>query len=55
MLYSPKTLFFCFWYSFLLQAEYTSGPSVAEKIRYIEKNVFTSSGLEPATFQFVAQ
>jgi hypothetical protein len=34
-LYSPETLFVCFWYPFLLEAEYTSGPSVAGRIRQI--------------------
>jgi hypothetical protein len=28
---TPKTLFVCFWYSFLLEAEYTPGPSAAGK------------------------
>jgi hypothetical protein len=32
-LYSPGTLFFCFWYSFLLTAEWTPGPSAAWMIR----------------------
>jgi hypothetical protein len=33
-LYSPETLLFLrFWYSFLLEAEYTPGPSAAERIR----------------------
>jgi hypothetical protein len=27
LLYSPETLFLCFWYSCLLEAEYTPGPS----------------------------
>jgi hypothetical protein len=36
-LYSPETLFFCSWYSFLLEAERTPGPSAAWRIRYIEK------------------
>jgi hypothetical protein len=31
-LYSPET-FFCFWYSLLLEAEWTPGPSAAERIR----------------------
>jgi hypothetical protein len=30
--YSPETLFSCFWYSFLLEAESTPGPSVAGRI-----------------------
>jgi hypothetical protein len=34
---SPETLFFWFWYSFVLEAEYTPGPSVAGGIRKIEK------------------
>jgi hypothetical protein len=42
------------WYSFLLEAELTPGPSAAGRIRSIEKNPMTSSGLEPTTFQLVA-
>jgi hypothetical protein len=34
-LYSPETLFVCFWYSFLLEAERTAEPSAARGI--IEK------------------
>jgi hypothetical protein len=49
----PEILFFCFWYSFLLEAEWTPGPRAAGRIRYIE-NPFTSSGLEPAIFWLVA-
>jgi hypothetical protein len=29
---SPRTLFFCFWYLFLLETEWTSWPSVAGRI-----------------------
>jgi hypothetical protein len=36
-LYPPETLFFCFWYSFLLEAEWTPGPSAAGSIRSIKK------------------
>jgi hypothetical protein len=32
-LYTPETLFFCFWYSFLLEAEQALGPSAAGRIR----------------------
>jgi hypothetical protein len=46
-------IFFYFWYSFLLEAELTLGPSAAEKIRY-KKNSFTSLGLDPATFRLAA-
>jgi hypothetical protein len=31
--YSPQTLCFCFWYDFLLEAEYNTGPSAAAKTR----------------------
>jgi hypothetical protein len=41
----PETLFFCVWYSLLLEAE---------GLGKLIKNVFTSSGLEPATFRLVA-
>jgi hypothetical protein len=36
---SPQEHFFSlsFWYSFLLEAEWTPGPSAAGRIRYIEK------------------
>jgi hypothetical protein len=37
-LYSPETLFFCFWYSFLLEAEQTPRLSLAGRIKQIEKN-----------------
>jgi hypothetical protein len=33
---SPDSLYFCFWYSFLLEAEWTLGPIVVGRIRYIE-------------------
>jgi hypothetical protein len=36
-LYFPETLFSCFWYSFLLEAEWTPESSAAGGIRYIEK------------------
>jgi hypothetical protein len=32
-----KHFFFSFWYSFMLEADQKSGPSVAERIRYSEK------------------
>jgi hypothetical protein len=32
-LYSPETLFFSFWYSFLLETEWTPGHSAAGRIR----------------------
>jgi hypothetical protein len=41
---SPEALFFCFWCSFLLEAE---------RNRSAEKNSMTSLGLDPATFQLV--
>jgi hypothetical protein len=34
----------------MLEDEETPGPSAAGRIRQIEKNSFTSSGLEPGTF-----
>jgi hypothetical protein len=52
-LYSPETLFFCFWYSFLLEAEQTPGPIAAGRNRYIDK-IIHLMGLEPWTFQLVA-
>jgi hypothetical protein len=36
------------WYSFLLEAEKTPEPSAAGRIRSIEKNPMTSSGIEPS-------
>jgi hypothetical protein len=33
-----KHYVFCFWYSFLLEAEWTPGTCEAERIRYIEEN-----------------
>jgi hypothetical protein len=50
----PRNIFFCFWYSFLLEGEWNPGYSAAGGIKYIEKNSFTSSGLEPTTFLLVA-
>jgi hypothetical protein len=32
-----ETLFFCFWYSFLLEAEYITRPSAAGRISQIER------------------
>jgi hypothetical protein len=37
VLYYPETLFFRFWYSFLLEAEETKGSTAAGKIRKIEE------------------
>jgi hypothetical protein len=46
----PRNIvYFWFWYSFLLEAEYTPRPSAAGRIR------FASLGLEPATFRLVAK
>jgi hypothetical protein len=42
------------WYSFLLEAEKTPGPSAAGKIRLTEKKI-TSSGFEPTTFRLTPQ
>jgi hypothetical protein len=42
------------WYSFLLKAESTSGPSAAEGLGKLKKNPMNSSGLKPATFRLVA-
>jgi hypothetical protein len=36
--YCPVTSLLSFWYSFLLEAEWTPGPSAAGRIRQIEKN-----------------
>jgi hypothetical protein len=36
-LYSPETVFLCFWYSFLLEAEWNPGSSAVGRIRYSEK------------------
>jgi hypothetical protein len=40
-LYSPETLFLCFLYSFLLEADKTPGPSAAGRILQIEKSAST--------------
>jgi hypothetical protein len=47
----PRNITFCFKYSFLLEL---SEPTAVGRIRYIEKNLVTSYGLEPATIQLVA-
>jgi hypothetical protein len=47
-LYSPETLFFRFWYSFLLEAERTPGPSAAGRIRKREKIHVIGSRTPPA-------
>jgi hypothetical protein len=48
--YAPATLtllkhyyFLCFWHSFLLEAEWTTGRSAARRIRWIEKNCLIRS------------
>ena len=43
------------WYSFLLEAESIPGPSCDRKDFMSMKNPLTPSGIEPATFRFVAQ
>jgi hypothetical protein len=48
-----KHFFFCFWYLFLLEAEYISRPSAAGRIMKKKKST-TSLGLEHATFWIVS-
>ena len=43
------------WYSFLLETESTPGPQCGGKDYVNEKIPMTPSGIEPATFQLVAQ
>jgi len=43
------------WYSFLLEAESTPGPKCDGKDIMSMKNPLTPSGIQPATFRFVAQ
>ena len=43
------------WYSFLLEAESTPGPNCDPKDYVNGKTPMTQSGIEPATFRFVAQ
>ena len=43
------------WYSFLLEAESTSGPQCDGKNFMSKKNLLTPVGIEPATFLFGAQ
>ena len=43
------------WYSFLLEAESTPGPQCDRKDFISTKNPLTPTGIEPATFRFVAQ
>jgi len=43
------------WYSFLLEAESTPRPQCDRKDFMSMKNPMTPAGIEPATFQFVAQ
>jgi len=50
--FTPKK---CSWYSFLLEAESTPGPQRDRKNFMSMKNPMTPSGIEPATFRFVAQ
>jgi hypothetical protein len=56
-LYPQVSFFFFFflkdsWYSFLLEAESTSGPVRPEGLGQFKKS--TSSGFEPATFRLAA-
>jgi hypothetical protein len=43
------------WYSFLLEAESTTGPQCGRKDYVNEKLQWTPSGIEPTTFRLVAQ
>ena len=43
------------WYSFLLEAESTSGPKCDRKDFMSLKNPLTPAGMEPASFRFVVQ
>jgi len=43
------------WYSFLSEAESTPGPWYDRKDFMSMKNPLTPAGIEPATYQFVAQ
>jgi hypothetical protein len=52
LLYSPETLFLCFWYSFLLEADKPQGLVWPERLGKL-KNHSPHRGLEPATFRFV--
>ena len=45
----------CSWYSFMLEAESTQGPQRDRRDFMSMKNPLTPAGIEPATFQFVAQ
>jgi hypothetical protein len=51
-LYTSETILFLFWYSFMLEAGWTPGPSAAGRLDKLKK--ITSSGHEPATFRLVA-
>jgi hypothetical protein len=55
--YAPAafTLRKCSWYSFLLEAQSTSGPQCDRKDFMSMKNPITPAEIEPANFRFVAQ
>jgi hypothetical protein len=53
-LYFPETLFFCFWYSFLLQAEYIPGPSAVGRIMQIKKKCIQLIGSRTSDLPLVA-
>ena len=43
------------WYSFLLEAELTPGDIVRSEGYYVNEKSTDTAGIEPATFQIVAQ
>jgi hypothetical protein len=49
-----ETLFFCFWYSILLEAEWTTRPSAVGKIWKIEKKLIYLVKSQTSNFQLVA-